>query len=217
MLRALVFTGLLAAVSPAGVEAEKWESLFDGKTLEGWESAKGGKPGEGWKVEDGAIHRSGGSGDIISEKEYGDFILEFEWKIAAGGNSGVKYRVRKSPGGWLGPEYQVLDDAGHPNGKVADTSAASVYEVVAPSANKVAAPAGHWNKSRIIAKGTKLTHFLNDQKVVEIDTASKEWEEMKKASKFAKMEDFAGPGKGRILLQDHGDEVWFRKLRIEKL
>ncbi len=215
MLRALVLTGLLAAAA-RGADAG-FVDLFDGKTLKGWESATGGKPGDGWKVEDGCIHRSGKAGDLLSEEEYGDFVLEFEWKIAAGGNSGVKYRVRKSPGGWLGPEYQVLDDAGHPNGKVADTSAGSLYEVVPPAKDKVTLPAGQWNKSRIVAKGTKLVHVLNDRVVVEIDTAGKEWPELKKASKFAKVPDFAGPAKGRILLQDHGDKVWFRNIRIEKL
>ena len=214
MLKVLAFTGLMVAA--ASGESDGFVDLFDGKTLSGWESADGGKPGEGWKVEDGAIHRVGKAGDLLSKEEYGDFTLEFEWKIAPGGNSGVKYRVLKSPGGWLGPEYQVLDDAKHANGKVPDTSAGSIYEIVAPSANKVVAPAGHWNKSRIIAKGTKLTHFLNDQKVVEIDIAGPEWPELKEASKFSKVKDFAGPAKGRILLQDHGDEVWFRAIRIEK-
>lgn len=214
MLKTLMFSGLLAGSAFAADQA--WESLFDGKTLDGWESATGGKPGDGWKVENGCIHRAGKAGDLLSEKEYGDFTLEFEWKIAPGGNSGVKYRVRKSPGGWLGPEYQVLDDAGHPNGKVADTSAGSLYEVVPPAKDKVTLPAGQWNKSKVIAKGTKLVHVLNDQVVVEIDTAGKEWPELKKASKFAKMKGFAEPAKGRILLQDHGDEVWFRNIRIEK-
>lgn len=215
MLKAFILGGLLA-VAAYGAE-EKSVSLFDGKTLDGWESAKGGKPGEGWKVEEGCIHRVGGGGDLLSKGEYGDFVLEFEWKISAGGNSGVKYRVRKSPGGWLGPEYQVLDDAGHPNGKVADTSAGSLYEVVPASKDKVLLPAGQWNRSKIVAKGSVLEHWLNNQLVLKIDTSGKDWPDLKKASKFAKMEDFAGPGKGRILLQDHGDEVWFRAIRIEKL
>jgi hypothetical protein len=210
MLKPLIFAGMLASVAGA-------EELFDGKTLDGWESATGGKPGEGWKVENGCIHRSGKSGDLLSKGEYEDFTLEFEWKISAGGNSGVKYRVRKSPGGWLGPEYQVLDDAKHPNGKVADTSAGSLYEVVAPAKDKVALPAGEWNRSKVIAKGTVLEHWLNGKLVLKIDTSGKEWEAMKKDSKFAKSEGFAGPAKGRILLQDHGDEVWFRSIRIEKL
>lgn len=215
MLKALLFTGLMAAALPAG--AEQWESLFDGKTLNGWESAKGGKPGGGWKVEEGCIHRAGAGGDILSEKEYADFTLEFEWKISAKGNSGVKYRVQKSAGGWLGPEYQVLDDAGHPNGKVADTSAGSLYEVVAPAKDKEVHPAGEWNRSKVVAKGSVLEHWLNGKLVLKIDTSSKDWEAMKKDSKFAKAEGFAGPGKGRIMLQDHGDEVWFRGIRIEKL
>lgn len=215
MLKAFILGGLLAVTAAQG--AEKPESLFDGKSLDGWESAKGGKPGDGWKVEDGAIHRSGGGGDLISKGEYDDFILEFEWKISSGGNSGVKYRVRKSPGGWLGPEYQVLDDAKHPNGKVADTSAGSLYEVVAAPKDKVLLPAGQWNRSKIVAKGTILEHWLNNQLVLKIDTSGKDWPELKKASKFAKMEDFAAPGKGHILLQDHGDKVWFRGITIQKL
>lgn len=214
MLKAFILGGLLAAAVQG---AEKPVSLFDGKTLDGWESAKGGKPGDGWKVEDGCIHRAGGGGDLISKDQYGDFILEFEWKISAGGNSGVKYRVRKSPGGWLGPEYQVLDDAGHPNGKVADTSAGSLYEIVPVSKDKVLLPAGQWNRSKIVAKGSVIEHWLNNQLVLKIDTSGKDWPDLKKASKFAKMEDFAGPGKGHILLQDHGNEVWFRGIQIEKL
>ena len=215
MLKVFILGGLLA-MAARGAE-EKTVSLFDGKTLDGWESAKGGKPGDGWKVEDGTIHRAGGGGDLISEGEYDDFILEFEWKISSGGNSGLKYRVRKSPGGWLGPEYQVLDDAKHPNGKVADTSAGSLYEVVPAPEGKVLLPAGQWNRSKIVAKGTVLEHWLNNQLVLKIDTSGEDWPDLKKASKFAKMEDFAAPGKGRILLQDHGDEVWFRAITIQKL
>lgn len=215
MKRTWILAGLLAT-SAMGEEKE-WIALFDGKSLAGWKSAKGGEPGKGWKVEDGCIHREAAGGDLLSEKEYEDFELEFEWKISAKGNSGVKYRVRKSPGGWLGPEYQVLDDAGHPNGKVADTTAASLYEVVPAAKDKALNPVGEWNKSRIIAKGTTLEHWLNGKLAVKIDTAGGEWPELKKASKFAKMEGFAGPGAGHLLLQDHGDKVWFRAIRIRDL
>jgi hypothetical protein len=194
-----------------------WIPLFDGKSLDGWTSPTGGAPGAGWKVEDGSIHRAAAAGDLISAEEYEDFELEFEWKISAKGNSGVKYRVQKSPGGWLGPEYQVLDDAGHPNGKVADTTAASLYEVVPAAKDKNLQPAGEWNRSRIIAKGTVLEHWLNDKLALRIDTAGEEWPDLKKASKFSKAEDFAAPAPGRLLLQDHGDAVWFRKLRVRKL
>lgn len=218
-LRAMRITWMIAGLLATSAMAEEkaWISLFDGKTLEGWKSPTGAAPGKGWKVADGCIHRESAGGDLLSEKEYKDFELEFEWKISAKGNSGVKYRVSKSPGGWLGPEYQVLDDAGHPNGKVADTTAASLYEVVPAAKDKVLNPAGEWNKSKIVAKGTTLQHWLNGKLAVEIDTAGKEWPELKKASKFAKMEGFAGPAAGHLLLQDHGDPVWFRAIRIREL
>ena len=191
--------------------------LFNGKDLSGWKTATGGTPAPGWKVEDGVLHRAEKAGDLISEKEYGDFELEFDWKISKGGNSGLKYRVRKTPAGWIGAEYQVLDDAGHPNGKVPDTASASLYEVIPAAKDKELKPAGEWNHSKIIAKGDKIEHWLNGKLAVKIDTSSKEWEAGKKASKFAKVEGFAGPGPGHILLQDHGDEVWFRGIQIREL
>lgn len=192
-------------------------SLFNGKDLSGWTSPNGGPPGKGWKVDGGVIHRAEGGGDLISEKEYVDFELEFEWKISKGGNSGVKYRLRKTPAGWIGAEYQVLDDAGHPNGKVADTSSGSLYEVVPAARDKRLFPPGDWNRSKIIVKGSKIEHYLNGRLVLMADTSNADWAEMKKASKFAKIDGFAEAGPGRILLQDHGDEVWFRAIRIREL
>jgi hypothetical protein len=215
MRNAWIFAGLL--VTSAMAEEKAWIPLFDGKTLSGWKSPNGSAPGKGWKVEDGCLHRAEAGGDLLSEKEYGDFELEFEWKISAKGNSGVKYRVRKSPGGWLGPEYQVLDDAGHPNGKVEDTTAASLYEVVPAAKDKLLNPVGEWNRSKVIAQGTTLEHWLNGKLALKIDTAGAEWPALKKASKFAKMEGFAGPAAGHLLLQDHGDPVWFRAIRIREL
>jgi hypothetical protein len=215
MLRNLLLASFIAA--SASAKDADWTPLFDGKSLNGWTSGNGGKPGDGWKVEDGAIHRAGKAGDIISAKEYKDFEFEFEWKISAKGNSGVKYRVQKSPGGWLGPEYQVLDDKGHPNGKVADTTAGSLYEVAPAAKDKDLKPVGEWNVSKIVAKGTVLEHWLNGKLAVKIDTKSKEWEKLKKDSKFATVADFAGPAAGHLLLQDHGDEAWFRNLRIREL
>jgi hypothetical protein len=215
MLRKLILASFIAGA--AASHAGDWTPLFDGKSLVGWTSDTGGKPGDAWKVEDGAIHRAGKAGDMLSAKEYKDFEFEFEWKISAKGNSGVKYRVQKSPGGWLGPEYQVLDDNGHPNGKVADTTASSLYEIAPAAKDKDLKPVGEWNVSKIVAKGTVLEHWLNGKLTVKIDTTSEEWKKLKADSKFSKMEDFAGPAAGHLLLQDHGDEVWFRNLRIREL
>ena len=210
---------MLSAVLAGSAMAEPGEkvALFNGKDLSGWKSATGGTPGGGWKIEDGVLHRAEKGGDLISEKEYADFELEFDWKISKAGNSGVKYRVRKTTGGWIGAEYQVLDDVGHANGKVPDTSTASLYEVVPAAKDKELKPAGEWNHSKVVAKGNTLEHWLNGKLVLKADTTSKEWAEMKKDSKFAKIEGFAAAGPGHILLQDHGDEAWFRDIKIREL
>ena len=216
MLRNLILASFIAG--SAASKAADWTPLFDGKSLAGWTSGTGGKPSDEWKVEDGCIHRTGEKpGDLLSAKEYKNFEFEFEWKISIKGNSGVKYRVQKSPGGWLGPEYQVLDDAGHPNGKVPDTAAGSLYEIAPAAKDKDLKPAGEWNVSKIVAKGTVLEHWLNGKLAVKIDTTSDEWKKLKKDSKFAKMETYGDPVAGHLLLQDHNDEVWFRSLRIREL
>ncbi len=209
-IAAMLLTGATAADKP-------WISLFDGKSLAGWTSTGGGKPGEGWKVERGVLHRASAGGDLLSEREFADFELEVEWMISAKGNSGVKYRVRKAPGGWLGPEYQLLDDAGHSNGKNPKTSAGSLYEIASPAEDKSLKPAGRWNRTRIIAKGPVLEHWLNGKLVLRLDTSSEEWAEAKKDSKFAQVKGFGETGPGRILLQDHGDEVRFKVVRIREL
>ena len=121
-------SGILVLAMGGFAMAGEWVELFDGKTLAGWTAANGKKPGEGWEVVDGAIHRKSAGGNIVSEKEYEDFELEFEWKVAKGANSGFRYRFR----GGVGPEYQVLDDVNHGNGKNPKTSAASLYAVAHP-------------------------------------------------------------------------------------
>lgn len=216
MRKLLMLSAIL--VGTAMADPGKEVSIFNGKDLSGWKSATGGAPGAGWKIEEGGVlHRADKGGDIISDKEYADFELEFDWKISKGGNCGVKYRVRKTSAGWIGAEYQVLDDAGHPNGKVPDTSAASLYEVVPPDKDKELKPVGEWNHSKVIAKGNILEHYLNGKLVLKADTSSKEWAEMKKDSKFAKIEGFAEAGPGHILIQDHGDEAWFKDIKIREL
>ncbi len=209
-LAAMLLTGATAAENP-------WINLFDGKSLAGWTSTGGDKPGEGWKVERGVLHRAAAGGDLLSEREFSDFELEVEWMISAKGNSGVKYRVRKASGGWLGPEYQLLDDAGHSNGKNPETSAGALYEIAPPAAEKSLKPAGKWNRTCIVAKGPVLEHWLNGKLVLRLDTTSEKWAAAKKDSKFARVEGFGEAGPGRILLQDHGDGVRFKVVRIREL
>jgi hypothetical protein len=208
----------MTAEEPAPASPGDWKPLFDGRTFEGW-TTKNGKPiTAGWHIQDGILHRAGAGGDIVTVAEWLDFELEFEWKVAAKSNSGLKYRVGDySPAGRdIGPEYQVLDDTGHANGTNPKTSAGSVYDLVPPAATKKVRPVGEWNQSRIVARGARLEHWLNGEKIIDLSLDSPEWRAALAASKFRAAADFATK-KGRILLQDHGDEAWFRALRIREL
>ena len=185
-------------------------------TLSDFTDANGGKPGAGWVAEEGGvIHRAAKQGDLISVKDYTNFELEWDWKVAVGANSGLKYWVNKAPkGGWLGIEYQLIDDERHPDAHHGDNrSTACFYDIKAVAADKPAKPAGEWNTSKVIAKDGKLQHFLNGKLVGELDATGAEWKELIAKSKFKSAEGFA-PGHGHFLLQDHGDEVWFRNIRV---
>jgi hypothetical protein len=189
--------------------------------LKNWTAADGKPVPAGWVAEkDGSLHRAAKAGDIYSAKEYGDFELTFDWKIADGGNSGVKYRVQAyDKKGQLGPEYQLLDDAKHPDSKVGpQRQTGSLYDLMAPdAAAKKVNPPGEWNTSKIVVRGRKLEHWLNGAKVVEMEIGSDAWKAVYAKSKFKTTPGFAENEKGRIMLQDHGDEVWFRNLSIREL
>lgn len=214
---AAAWTALGAAENPAPAAAD-WTPLFDGKSFAGWTTKSGQPVGAGWEIKDGVIHRSGAGGDIVTTGEWLNFELEFEWKVAPKSNSGLKYRVGNySPAGnGIGPEYQVLDDKGHANGSVPKTSAGSLYDLLAPGAAKKLNPVGEWNMSRIVARGSRIQHWLNGEKIIDVDLGSPEWRDALSHSKFKAAADFAAK-KGRILLQDHGDEAWFRGLRLREL
>lgn len=191
--------------------------LFKGES-ENWKAyGKEGWP-EGWKFEDGVLHRHASGGDLASKGEYGDFDLRFGWKVSPGGNSGVMYRVTESdePAYLTGPEYQVLDDAKHKDGQNKLTSSASLYALYPPTED-VLKPAGEWNRSRIVVEGNHVRHFLNGKKVVDVEIGSDDWNKQLAASKFATWPKFGKNAKGKIVLQDHGDEVWYRNMRIKDL
>ena len=221
-LNSLLLCLLTAAASASGfaqdaTDKKEWKDLFDGKTLKGWTDAAGKAPGAGWKVEDGVIHRAGKGGDIFTEAEYYNFDLEFDWKVEKGSNSGLKYRFAAYNGKSIGCEYQVLDDDNHPNGQNPKQTAGSLYDVIAPNAEvKKLKRVGEWNTSRIVAKDTKVEHWLNGVKILEIDMDSDEWAAALQKSKFRDAPTF-GQKDGRIMLQDHGDVVWFRNIRIREL
>lgn len=204
-------------------EAEKsagWKLLFDGKTTTGWHNFNSDKVAEGWKVIDGCLTMTGNGGDIVTEGEYENFELSLEWAISEGGNSGIFFHVVESPKYkyvWeTGPEMQVLDNAKHNDGKNALTSAGSNYALHAP-AKDVTKPVGEFNEVRIVVKKGNVQHWLNGEKIVEYQIGSPEWKELVEGSKFKQMPDYAKSGKGRIALQDHGDRVRYRNIKIRPL
>jgi hypothetical protein len=224
-----VFATALAVAAPASGQsaipvltaAEKaagWRMLFDGKTTAGWRAFRGTEMPAGWTVEGGVLSRTAKAADIVSLEEFGDFELAFEWKIGAAGNSGVMYRVTEdSTAPWHSAhEYQILDNAGHADGKVPETTAASAYALYAP-AKDVTKPLGQWNQARIVVKGMHVEHWLNGTKVVAFDIGSAEWTARYEKSKFAKYPQFGKAVKGRIAIQDHGDPVSYRNIRIRPL
>jgi hypothetical protein len=174
----------------------------------------------GWRVEAGELRRVGDGGDIVTRDQFGDFELALEWKVAKGGNSGVMYRVTEggdsSKTYMSGPEMQVLDDAGHANGKVPLTSAGSLYGLY-PVTRHVSRPAGEWNQVRIVARGNRVEHWLNGVKTVDAELWSADWNQRLAKSKFTEWPQFAKAPRGHIALQDHGDPVAFRNIRIREL
>ncbi len=209
LLAAVVGFGLspLAAAEPNALSKEEqsagFELLFNGKDLDGWQH------GGNWKVEAGEIAREGKGGSLTYKTKPvpDDFELRFEWKVAPGSNSGVYYR----PGQY---EYQILDNAKHADGKNPRTSAASLYFCVAP-ARDVTKPVGEWNSGRIVCQGTVIQHWLNGEKVIDMDYADPRWaaevELLRKRG--AKLAD-----RGAFLnLQDHGDPVWYRGIKLREV
>jgi hypothetical protein len=200
------------------------EPLFDGKSLAGWVTADGKPVSKGWAVEDGSIVRTGyGGGDIYTAGAYEDFDLAFEWKITAGVNNGVKYRVREYDGQRLGPEYQILDESGDKPKPGSETG--SLYALYETSPDRVLNPPGEWNHARVVARGTRIEHWLNGVKLLEADTAGEDWAKRLAKSKFATRTGFA-TGAGPIMLTDHApaladlgkpDKVWFRNLTLRRL
>lgn len=171
-----------------------------------------------WRVSGGDIAHMPGGGDLISVETFRNFELAFEWRLAAGGNSGIMYRVVESAGASYasGPEYQILDNGGHADGNSPLTSAASAYALYGP-AEDVTRPVGEWNSGRIVVDGNKVEHWLNDVKVVAYELGSDEWRARVAASKFAGWPDYGMAAEGHISLQDHGSVVHYRNVRIKVL
>ncbi|MDN5216721.1 DUF1080 domain-containing protein [Fulvivirgaceae bacterium BMA12] len=208
---------------------EGWKLLFDGKTTDGWRNFKSQEIGAAWKVEDGTLTlevsdkegwQAKNGGDIITDQAYENFELALEWKISEGGNSGIIYHVLEEDQYeyvWhTGPEMQILDDAKHPDGKIEKHRAGDLYDLIECTSVTVNPP-NQWNQVRLISNNGQVEHWLNGQKVVAYDMNDHSWKALVEGSKFKEMPDFGSSKKGYIALQDHGDRVWFRNIKIRSL
>jgi len=210
------------ASGASGAADTAWVALVDA-TASHWRGYKRQDLPAAWKVVGDTlaftpVADTSQRGDIVTRDQYGDFELAYEWKVPPGGNSGVYYRADEDHAhGWeTGPEMQVLDNKRHPDGKTPLTSAGAAYALYAPSED-VTRPAGEWNEARIVARGPHVEHWLNGKKVVEYEQGSADWQKRMKTSKFNAMPDYGKRMSGHIVLQDHGDPVWYRNIRIRRL
>ena len=200
----------------AAVSEDAQPSPFDGKSLAAWTTLDGKPVTQGWEAVDGTIHlKKDGkrAGHIVTAQEYGDFQLTFQWKIAERGNSGIKYKVRSYGGKILGCEYQVFDDGGRKvNPK---NSAGALYDLYEPNSAKLLKPAGVFNDAKIVVRGERIEHWLNGQLIVAATVGDEEWQRRIAASKFTEAQDFSRNARGKIMLTDHGSEVWYRNFVFE--
>lgn len=201
------------------IVGDDWEVLFDGSSLDHFRGYRQEAIGQGWKIDDGTLMFDGtGGGDLLTRDTFADFELSFDWKVSEGGNSGVMYRVSLGDNApyFSGPEYQILDDARHADGRKKQTSAAALYALYAPE-NKQLKPVGQWNSARIVLRGTQVEHWLNGEKVVDVDMKSDDWKKRVANSKFNNWDKFGKNRRGHIAFQDHGDPVWYRNIKIRRL
>ena len=213
----------VAAAAPATAqnsltEAEKaqgWRLLFDGKDPAAhWRGYKKDELPGAWVVQDGALFLESKGGDIVTKEQFENFELSVDWKISEGGNSGIMFRVQeigKAP--WhTGPEIQILDNVGHHD----SNKAAWMYGLYTTTVDATK-PVGEWNRLRFVTNHGKCQHWLNDVLYVEYEIGSDDWNEKVSKSKFGAFPDFAKFPRGHICLQDHGNKVWFKNIKIKPL
>jgi hypothetical protein len=209
-------------------DAEKkagWILLFDGQSLDGWRGYKTPDATDSrWKMEGGSLSLPADNGkdthgerDIITKDTFEQFELAFDWKIAPGGNSGVKYFVLEDRDSAIGHEYQIIDDERHADAKIGPHRQTAAFYDVLPATDRPVKPAGEWNTTRIVVRGQTVEHWLNGKKVLQYELNSPALNAAIEKSKFKGMERFGKRQNGHILLQDHGNQVWFRSIKIRRL
>lgn len=205
-------------------QKEGWTLLFDGKTTTGWRTFNKTEAGAGWKVQNGELTLDKtvkeGRGDLLTDAEYENYEFSIDWKIDACGNSGIIFDVKEDPKYEAtyvtGPEMQVLDNSCHPDAKIIKHRAGDLYDLISCSKETVR-PAGEWNHAVIRSNNGKMDFWLNGTKVVSFTMHDAKWDAMVAASKFKSMPDFGKARKGHIALQDHGDNVSYRNIKIREL
>jgi hypothetical protein len=219
--------GLQTAAAPpapntltAADKAAGWQLLFDGHSLEGWRGyRREALPDAGWQVKDGTLRTVAKvkGADIITKKSFNDFELSWEWRVAPGGNNGVKYFVTEDRPRSPGHEYQLIDDAGYPGKLTALHMTAAFYDVLPAAADKPTRPAGEWNTSRIVVRGTRVEHWLNGTKVLTYELGSQAVKDGIAKSKFNGHAGFGDKIAGHIMLTYHQDECWYRNMKIREV
>ncbi|MBL0154144.1 MAG: DUF1080 domain-containing protein [Chitinophagaceae bacterium] len=211
-------------------KTDGWQLLFDGKTSQGWHKYGGGPVGAAWKIADGTIYldttvkenwQVKEGGDFLTDEEFENYHLKLEWKIAKDGNSGIMFYVHEDTAKykfpWMtGPEMQVLDNDGHPDGKILKHRAGDLYDLIKSSSEPVHGP-GEWNQVEIISNKGALEFKLNGVTIVQTQLWDDAWKKLVAGSKFKEYPDFGTYTKGKICLQDHGNTVWYRNVKIKKL
>ncbi len=198
-----------------------WTLLFSGDGLDGWRGYQQDEAPAAWQATDGTLHFTPGQdegGDLVTTDTYGDFVLSLDWRITEGGNSGIFYRATETNDRiWeTAPEVQLLDNEGHPDSQDPTHRVGALYDLYAPSTDATRPP-GEWNRTCISVEDDHVEHWINGERVVSADIGSDEWDERFAESKFSEWEDFAQAERGRIGLQDHGNEAWFRNIKIRPL
>jgi len=198
--------------------ADGWRLLFDGRTTNGWRGFRQESMPQGWEVVDGTLAFRGSGGDIVTDDVFEDFDLLIDWRVGPGGNSGIFYRVSEDVETIYhsAPEYQLLDDAAHADGASPTTSAGSAYGLY-PTPRGAVKPAGEWNTSRIIVRDNHVEHWLNGVQTASYELWSDDWEARVRDSKFSQWPPYGRATRGNIGLQDHGDPVSFRNIKIREL